>query len=1128
MVTQRDIDKELAILAAISGSYKAPKIDSSILKGLGNYGKVDYSKLGLIDWSGFAGNPTNKKSGKKKKNKINLWDILSGTLGQLGGAVTDQAYNVLADVKGLKKNHDAMDILKLLSDMNPTSTISRGVTNGGKEQWKKWSDGKFSLGDIPGIGFLHGMDKGWKRGENIMQDIAGVDNRWGKLGGGLAIDIAGDPLTYLTGGLSAATKVKNAAELAKAVEVARKAGAVGKFRKVDEAITATRDVLTKRYTATMTEPLRLQASRKYKSEELITKFIDDTIKKNVDKRLAPLENAIKGAGSKAFDGHINSIGLSIPFTNKFGQLGTYSEKLGKFNNPLFRSEAKVPSHLVSDLLDGALDSKHHKGAIKKILKFYNVEKLADLTKTQFDDLAKRLEPMITAKSGSVNNALGKGLPDAVSKLKTKYGNTPDLSSEIDNLLEQIDNPKKFRKSVEELAEKVKVTQPKLAKDIEYDFERLTEVLKHGTTGDRANLGTKAHILGEDTKIGKIVDKVLNGEYTGLNNAKTGFEHWMDAKSPFNARTLQTGDKFVDSMADHIADADSMKIGEMGRYNQALHDIQKFIKKSKLTPDDMKAAIYVLEGQAPKALKNFQPNEKQQQLADMIKPLLERIGDDDKAAGVLKQMRKAYFPHIVNKTEKEIEKIKEFMAKNDDPAKVTGKSAQNKNAKARNGFQTLAEKDDYVAELSKRIAKETDPETKEKLYEQQKRVAEMFDTDIVSALTRRAKEGIRSRAMKEMQGEFKKFGMMADYQKAGLERIPKDVAKKLGLESVHYMHPAVMNGLKRVDNVFTSDGMNKFVRHVSAINDIFRSLVTHYKPTHYRNNFIGNTVINMAAGVKASDYAKAGKLLIAMKKGKLTPEQTKLLESAYKHNVLSGGFLSDAGKSFKFDDPTKLEKAADKVAHNRFITKVKITGEFVDDFTRLANYLNGIEKYGTSAKAAHQVREYLFNYNELTNADRHMRTVVPFWNWMKRNIPLQLKLLMENPKFALNAGRTKELFNKGQEGEDWQKDSGIKIGDKYYSLPLPTSDLNTFLDPLHQLGGSLTPAAKAPIEWMMNKKMFNGLPISYGEQDAQMKDLPSYLAHNLGIVGNGYDLVTGKDSISEALKKLFNTSYKVQN
>jgi hypothetical protein len=296
--------------------------------------------------------------------------------------------------------------------------------------------------------------------------------------------------------------------------------------------------------------------------------------------------------------------------------------------------------------------------------------------------------------------------------------------------------------------------------------------------------------------------------------------------------------------------------------------------------------------------------------------------------------------------------------------------------------------------------------------------------------------------------------------------------------------------------------------------------------------------NILAGVSVSDYGKATKLIYKYRKGKLSPSEQKLFDEAYKHNVISGGFMTDNMFNYHFDDPLKIEKAAQWVSQNKVTKKIRSGGEIFDDVTRLANFMAGKKKYGSTEKAAQQVRKYLFNYNELTKADRAMRIAVPFWNWTKRNIPLQMNLLLENPKFAMNVERFKNFFNDGEDGEDWQKETGIKVpqpiadlfgadGKGYYTgVPSSTHELGSMTDPLSYLS-SIAPVPQMAIEGKMNKTMFTGAPISYGEDSVQAKDIPSYLASKFGITNNIKEVATGEKTFGEFLHNLLNPITEVK-
>lgn len=1159
MAKQPSIEELMAQLGGMS--YSAPSsykgYQSGITKPIG-YKSIDLDAYDFTQDS--FGSLKKEKKDKKSGLKPDFWGMISGTLGLPGGIITDTAYSQLEAFKrfGDGKGTITGDVLNLLKGMSPTAVGTRMAVNGGKEQMKKWKDGELSWGDVPGIGFLHGVDKGFKRGKDIAEDHLGADSKLGRVGGGIAIDIALDPLTYLTGGLSLAGKAGKVAEAAEIANQARKLGmATTKFKTADEFIQAAETVVKQKY-------------QKY----------PNLVDKMVSKKMEEAGQAIKAARAKAYNGNINKWGFSVPFSNKLsGAVGDI-----KPGSMLYRSEATLGSqykHLADDLLAKAADGDAQKLAqLQNVVKArYGVQSIQELTKTHFEDLNNTLKPFFETKlkgmpdANVVENMVQKSMPDEIFDIASKKGRpnetvtyskmtsddimkqlqakNPKVASQLEPMIRGLDDLNDIRKYAPEASEMfgefarkiMKTVKGKTAKNVEEAFkeaadilrnvshtgsiaknpdivwkelERVVEVFKKGNPAKTKPLKNKEFY--------KNVANVTKNEFSELSNGRTSFEHWLDRKNPFDARTLKTGDKFLDSMANHIADANSMRVGETAKYIKGLSEVQKYVRKNKLTENDMMEAIYHLEKQAPKSFgADWQASDKAKGLAEVMKRLLDNVGADDLASGNVSKLRENYFPHVVNRSDDDLKAMMEF----DERSGLNGLSAENKFDKARKSFQTIADRDDYMAKLSKEISKATDPAQKEALEEQLKRVENLFDTDVVSALQRRVRDGVRAKAMKEMQTNLKKYGMMDTKPGKGLVQLDAKDASKLGLKNgPHYMNPKVFEGLKKTDEIFTDQGMNKVARHLAAISDIWRPLVTYYKPSHYRNNLLGNAINNLAAGVTMSDYKVAGKLISGWRKGKLTDAQMKIMHQAYKHNVVSGGFLFDSQPTFLFDQPTFLETIAKKVGNNPVVDRMRTSGEFFDDYTRLANFVGGISKYGKADRAAQQVREYLFNYNELTNADRAMRVVVPFWNWTKRNLPLQMKLLMENPKFVMNNERFRNLFNDEEEGADWQKASGIKLTDDYYtSIPNPSSDLEMLTNPRSFLG-SLNPGIKMPLEMAMNKKMYTGKPISYGSDDMQAEDILSYLASNLGIGGSAYDAFSGKKTAGESLMNFFNPITKI--
>jgi hypothetical protein len=66
------------------------------------------------------------------------------------------------------------------------------------------------------------------------------------------------------------------------------------------------------------------------------------------------------------------------------------------------------------------------------------------------------------------------------------------------------------------------------------------------------------------------------------------------------------------------------------------------------------------------------------------------------------------------------------------------------------------------------------------------------------------------------------------------------------------------------------------------------------------------------------------------------------------------------------------------------------------------------------------------------------------------------------------------------------------------------------------------------ETSLNRKFYTGKPISYGSDELQAEDVPQYVASNMGIFGNLYDLLSGRKGAGESAFNLFNPVTKINH
>ena len=211
-------------------------------------------------------------------------------------------------------------------------------------------------------------------------------------------------------------------------------------------------------------------------------------------------------------------------------------------------------------------------------------------------------------------------------------------------------------------------------------------------------------------------------------------------------------------------------------------------------------------------------------------------------------------------------------------------------------------------------------------------------------------------------------------------------------------------------------------------------------------------------------------------------------------------------------------------NNALIKGGRAVGSGVENQARAFNFLSEMKKTGDIKQSAKTVDKTLFDYRDVTPFEKNvLKRTVPFYTWMRKNIPLQTENLIRTPgKYAATKkaqDSIRSLSNPVDEknmpsymaNPNWVK-TPLKQGGNpmYWNTNLPMGDLEK-LNPSSigsTLLGGLSPLIKAPLELKFNQNSFFGSPIEKfpGEMKkapGYMPDLPDKLANILGMQ-NGVD------------------------
>lgn len=368
-------------------------------------------------------------------------------------------------------------------------------------------------------------------------------------------------------------------------------------------------------------------------------------------------------------------------------------------------------------------------------------------------------------------------------------------------------------------------------------------------------------------------------------------------------------------------------------------------------------------------------------------------------------------------------------------------------------------------------------------------------------------------------------------------------------------------------VFTDDNLNALLRGVEGATSAFRTTTLALHPSWTIFDIVGSMANAAAGGVsipkmlarlpdairaKMAEHnpARIAALSVDTPMGKLTGEDAlrlfqkdsiafdRNLPSAMGMNMIdkglwslpsnakeSGSYLEDLKTGFssavKSDHAWAMEAygrsltkpgaaawggariAWDRLNRHLFVPAIK-ANSFVNDAMRGAALLALMDDGHDAASAADKLRRTMFDYHDMTHFERkYMRTVFPFYSWMRNNIPYQMHMLLQRPAFFSLAPKAQAALEEAIAGEQrvpmglrpsWMRSQlATQIGDNPDSRfafmlgnSLPQNEIVNILqgavgfdgaqEMLHYFGSSLNPLISAPLQIGGKQEYFSGRQI----------------------------------------------------
>lgn len=336
------------------------------------------------------------------------------------------------------------------------------------------------------------------------------------------------------------------------------------------------------------------------------------------------------------------------------------------------------------------------------------------------------------------------------------------------------------------------------------------------------------------------------------------------------------------------------------------------------------------------------------------------------------------------------------------------------------------------------------------------------------------------------------------------QIVKDLQDGWGaIESLGVQMPPDLRDLmfNRIENLSNPKEFNKFLDAYFRYQRFFK-VTAMLTPGFIVRNAMTAAFNNYVAGVTTGEIADAIRFSQnSLKHGsakalEMVPAaDRKLYEEAF--NVVMATGAGQTADDFFY--PIASDKGQ-RWLNSKLVSKWRGRNEQVEMAARMSLALSSLKKNLGFDGAVAQVNRYHFDYTDLSRLDEVAKTVVPFWTFATRNIPLQIMNQIARPGLYRAYDSLERNFapEEGLIMPQWMMANRpiSGPGGRVVMPDLPFIDmenqLRQFADPM-RLASQLNPAVRLPIELMGNRQLGLDIPFSQKPYDVRGPlDLPAAL------------------------------------
>lgn len=359
-----------------------------------------------------------------------------------------------------------------------------------------------------------------------------------------------------------------------------------------------------------------------------------------------------------------------------------------------------------------------------------------------------------------------------------------------------------------------------------------------------------------------------------------------------------------------------------------------------------------------------------------------------------------------------------------------------------------------------------------------------------------------------EGEFYKFTNEKDIRvMANLMRHPAFVAISNRGFDMYAMPSGIVDYFNKLTVKQTDAGAAAIRELMYKFNKIWKPSVTAWRPSFgvrnlmsgYFNSFMyaGRHIFDLDIQKAAFNLAAGRNLDEVITLGNFKGTLKELNEQMVKTGATNGFVNADLSsinemivrniKGLSEDTGSKVAKVA-----RHPLQSIQKMNSGIEDYNRALLYMAAIKNGETFEYAGDLVKKLQFDYADLTDFEKKIKNVLPFYTWLRNNLPLQIEHFLDDPAFYTMLMRRVPEFTKEMSGmsdedydnlPDWIKDVFPMILGKdeetgryrLFDTTLPYQDLallnSTPKEYFGEVVSMLHPLIKTPAELFLNRNLY---------------------------------------------------------